>query len=57
MFNFIESIYFGQGTEIGFNLKPQSIGEFICDDISIILIVVGIFLINLELYKNGRSEK
>jgi hypothetical protein len=49
VFNLLESLYFGQGTDMGFNLKPQSVGEFICDDISIILIVIGSYLMAMEI--------
>jgi len=44
IFNLLESFYFGRGTERGFNLKPESIGEFICDDIAIVMIVAGAYL-------------
>jgi hypothetical protein len=44
-FNLIESLYFGRFTTIGFNIFPKSIGEFVCDDISMVLSIIGIFLI------------
>lgn len=34
IFNLVTSLYFGTGTELGLNLKPMSIGEWICDIIS-----------------------
>ena len=43
-FNFVESLYFGIGTKLGFNQRPQSIGEFICDDIAVIIMVLGAYI-------------
>ena len=43
IFNFITSLYFGMGTDRGFNLKPESIAEYICDDISLVLMGFGIY--------------
>lgn len=54
VFNLLESLYFGIGTKIGFNHSPQSIGEFICDDISIILFVLGAYLMGLKLYSKSK---
>lgn len=51
VFNFLESLYFEIGTEIGFNLKPLSIGEYACDIISAVLIVVGMYLMCLNIAK------
>jgi hypothetical protein len=51
IFNLLESLYFGVGTELGFNRKPQSSGELICDCISIIGTLVGIYFIWLKLSK------
>ena len=45
IFNFIESLYFGWNTDRGFNLKPLSIAEYICDDISLVLMGFGIYFI------------
>ena len=59
IFNLLESLYFGIGTDIGFNLKPQSIAEFICDDISLIAILIGGYLMGLKLanrYKDSYSK-
>lgn len=49
VFNLLESLYFGIGTERGFNLKPQSIGEFICDDITTIILIAAAYLMWLEI--------
>lgn len=51
LFNILESIYFGWGTPQGFNMKPQSIGEFICDYIAIFGMFSGVYLAVKEIYK------
>lgn len=43
LFNFITSLYFGWNTDRGFNLQPESIAEFICDDISLLLMGFGLY--------------
>ena len=50
IFNFVESLYFGIGTEIGFNHSAQSISEFICDDISLVIMGYGTYLMGLKLF-------
>jgi hypothetical protein len=48
IFNFCESIYFGMGSDIGFNLIPQSIPELICDIISVIIMFFAFCLIVID---------
>ena len=48
IFNISESLYYGQGSPLGFYLTPHSKGEMICDGISSILFVLGMFLVLLE---------
>ena len=43
LFNFIESLYFGWNTDRGFNLKPESIAEFVCNDIGLVLMGFGLY--------------
>jgi len=44
VFNILESLYFGMGTQRGFNLDPMNIGELICDGISTIIFFIGIWV-------------
>lgn len=43
--NVLESLYFGYGTKLGFNLKPMSVSELICDAICMIILILGVFFI------------
>lgn len=44
LFGIAETLYFGRGTSKGFNFFPCNKYEFICDSISIIIQVLGIYL-------------
>jgi hypothetical protein len=51
IFNLVSSLIVGAGTEIGFNLKPMSITEWICDLISNIGALYAIMLSVYDLLK------
>ena len=42
-FNLMETLWFGRGSELGFNIHPASRGELICDYIAVAIMVVGFF--------------
>jgi len=42
-FNLMETLWFGRGSELGFNIHPASKGELICDYIAVAIMVVGFF--------------
>lgn len=54
VFNLIESLYFGTGTTKGFNLTPMSIGEFICDDIAMAIMILGMFIMATRINESSR---
>lgn len=45
LFNLLETLWFGRGTELGFNATPMSKAELVCDYIAIGIMVAGIYLI------------
>jgi hypothetical protein len=49
-------LQFGKGSLAGFNFKPQSIPEFICDDISLILMSIGLYLMVSKFVKEYKSR-
>lgn len=58
IFNIAESSYFGRDTVKGFNWFPQSIGEVVCDGISLILFILGLYWLKYSdfikfIYKNN----
>ncbi|MHC1722473.1 MAG: hypothetical protein AB9836_04610 [Aminipila sp.] len=49
LFNIIESLYFGQGTELGFNRRPMSVAEFICDSLCFVGAFLAIVMSSIDL--------
>ena len=49
IFNIVESLYFGTGTARGFNHKPESIPEYMCDSLSLTTMVVGIYMMSIKI--------
>lgn len=50
IFNLIESLLFAQNGN-PFNLQPLSIGEWICDIISTLVLVVGVMMATYDMWK------
>lgn len=44
IFNIIETLYYGRGAAKGFNMFPASLGEYICDSIALITIIIGYYI-------------
>ena len=44
LFNLLESLWFGRGTEMGFNPVAMSTNELACDYLAIAMMVVGFLL-------------
>lgn len=57
LFNLLESLWFGRGTELGFNMKPMSMGKLVCDYIAIGLMAVGAFIMFLDAGPGKREIK
>lgn len=50
LFDAVQTLYFGIGSEKGFNLQPESIAEMICDYMTTGVILVGLILSMFDLY-------
>lgn len=50
VFNLVESIMFAQNGN-PFNLKPLSIGEWICDIIATLIFLFGLMLMTYDIWK------
>lgn len=44
LFNLLESLYFGAAQGLAFNLHPLTTGEFICDDISLLIMAFAVLM-------------
>lgn len=50
MFNIAESLLFAKNGNT-FNMKPMSLGEWICDDITDLIYIVGAMMATYDLWK------
>ena len=57
IFSLIESFWFGRFSTMGFNLKPQSSGELVCDYVALFIMICGIFLLQHEVFIIKKEEE
>jgi|GEM_PF-6719944 len=50
IFNVIESVFFAQNGN-PFNLKPLSVGEWVCDIIATLIVVFGFMMATYDMWK------